>query len=166
MVTRYCRQSRWLYFCHFNVILCYRVPSWKQLYKMTVRRPIKYLLLLLLLDLFSLDVSMPSSIILKRVINFLRKVIKTKCLIIIIIIYFNLNYLMWYNLYTCKLIYKPLLIWYRIRLKSLNDTTNVGALAKEIIEKCKLIHPSKLPEVEQLLYYLQNRKHNAKAKGR
>ncbi|KXJ29546.1 Kinesin-associated protein 3 [Exaiptasia diaphana] len=51
-----------------------------------------------------------------------------------------------------------------IRLKSLNNTTNIGALAKEIIEKCKLIHPSKLPEVEQLLYYLQNRKNNGKGK--
>jgi len=30
--------------------------------------------------------------------------------------------------------------------------------ANEVITKCKLIHPSKLPEVEQLLYYLQNRK--------
>merc|ERR1711962_604756 len=30
--------------------------------------------------------------------------------------------------------------------------------AQEVITKCKLIHPSKLPEVEQLLYYLQNRK--------
>lgn len=31
-------------------------------------------------------------------------------------------------------------------------------MAKEIIDKCKLIHPSKLLEVEQLLYYLQSRK--------
>ena len=27
-----------------------------------------------------------------------------------------------------------------------------------MINKCKLIHPSKMAEVEQLLYYLQNRK--------
>ena len=45
-----------------------------------------------------------------------------------------------------------------IRLKSLNSQTDITALAKEVIHKCKLIHPSKLPEVEQLLYYLQNRK--------
>ena len=38
-------------------------------------------------------------------------------------------------------------------------------LAKEIIDKCKLIHPAKLPEVEQLLYYLKNRKESAPAKG-
>ena len=30
-----------------------------------------------------------------------------------------------------------------------------------MITKCKLIHPSKLPEVEQLLFYLQNRKEKA-----
>ena len=45
-----------------------------------------------------------------------------------------------------------------IRLKSLNSQTDITALANEVITKCKLIHPSKLPEVEQLLYYLQNRK--------
>jgi hypothetical protein len=31
-------------------------------------------------------------------------------------------------------------------------------LAREIISKCSLIHPSKIGEVEQLLYYLKNRK--------
>ena len=39
-----------------------------------------------------------------------------------------------------------------IRLKSLNNQTDIGTLANEVITKCKLIHPSKLPEVEQLLY--------------
>ena len=34
-----------------------------------------------------------------------------------------------------------------------------------MITKCKLIHPSKLPEVEQLLYYLQNRKEKPVARG-
>ncbi len=43
------------------------------------------------------------------------------------------------------------------RLKSLNSSTDISSLANEVIAKCKLIHPSKLPEVEQLLYYLQNR---------
>ena len=43
-------------------------------------------------------------------------------------------------------------------MKSLNANTDIAALAREVVEKCKLIHPSKLPEVEQLLYYLQNRK--------
>uniref|UniRef100_T1IWM8 Kinesin-associated protein 3 n=1 Tax=Strigamia maritima TaxID=126957 RepID=T1IWM8_STRMM len=45
-----------------------------------------------------------------------------------------------------------------IRLKSLHANTNVSALAKEVVDKCKLIPSSKLAEVEQLLYYLQNRK--------
>ncbi|XP_053980137.1 kinesin-associated protein 3 isoform X5 [Hylaeus volcanicus] len=47
-----------------------------------------------------------------------------------------------------------------IRLKSLNADTNVSLLAKEVIEKCSLIHESKLREVEQLIYYLQNRRTN------
>uniref|UniRef100_K1Q1L1 Kinesin-associated protein 3 n=1 Tax=Magallana gigas TaxID=29159 RepID=K1Q1L1_MAGGI len=45
-----------------------------------------------------------------------------------------------------------------IRVKSLNENSDLASLAKDIIDKCKLIHPTKLPEVEQLLYYLQNRK--------
>ena len=41
---------------------------------------------------------------------------------------------------------------------SFQDTqTDISALAREVINKCKLIHPSKIAEVEQLLYYLQNR---------
>lgn len=52
-----------------------------------------------------------------------------------------------------------------IRLKTLNQNTDITKLAKEVIEKCKLIHPSKLVEVEQLLYYLQNRKENKLSSG-
>ncbi|XP_041482280.1 kinesin-associated protein 3 [Lytechinus variegatus] len=52
-----------------------------------------------------------------------------------------------------------------IRLRSLNSTTDIAALAREVVEKCKLIHPSKLPEVEQLLYYLQNRKETTQKAG-
>lgn len=47
-----------------------------------------------------------------------------------------------------------------IRLKSLNHETDCAALAKEVVEKCSLIHSSKLAEVEHLIYYLQNRKEN------
>ena len=54
---------------------------------------------------------------------------------------------------------------FRIRVKSLNANTDIATLAKEIIDRCKLIHPSKLPEVEQLLYYLQNRKDGVKGQG-
>uniref|UniRef100_A0A4W5LS12 Uncharacterized protein n=1 Tax=Hucho hucho TaxID=62062 RepID=A0A4W5LS12_9TELE len=51
-----------------------------------------------------------------------------------------------------------------IRLKSLNTNTDIAALARKVVEECKLIHPSKLSEVEQLLFYLQNRK-KASGKG-
>ncbi|CAF0761376.1 unnamed protein product [Brachionus calyciflorus] len=45
-----------------------------------------------------------------------------------------------------------------IKLKNLTPDTNIHVLAKEVVKKCSLIHPSKLAEVEQLLFYLQNRK--------
>uniref|UniRef100_A0A8C6PJ18 Kinesin-associated protein 3b n=1 Tax=Nothobranchius furzeri TaxID=105023 RepID=A0A8C6PJ18_NOTFU len=45
-----------------------------------------------------------------------------------------------------------------IRVKSLSPTTDVAALARKVVEECKLIPASRLPQVEQLLYYLQNRK--------
>uniref|UniRef100_A0A6I8NTN5 Kinesin associated protein 3 n=1 Tax=Ornithorhynchus anatinus TaxID=9258 RepID=A0A6I8NTN5_ORNAN len=45
-----------------------------------------------------------------------------------------------------------------IRLKSLNANTDINSLARKVVEECKLIHSSKLAEVEQLLYYLQNRR--------
>ncbi len=43
-------------------------------------------------------------------------------------------------------------------MKSLGPTTDIRALAKEVVNRCKLIHPTKLLEVEQLLFYLQNRR--------
>ncbi|CAG5862720.1 unnamed protein product [Menidia menidia] len=45
-----------------------------------------------------------------------------------------------------------------IRLKSLNATTDTSSLARKVVEECRLITPSKLREVEQLLFYLQIRK--------
>ncbi|KAM9469369.1 kinesin-associated protein 3-like isoform 1-T1 [Clarias gariepinus] len=45
-----------------------------------------------------------------------------------------------------------------IRLKSLNASTDVSSLARKVVDECKLIHPSKVAEVEHLLFYLQNRK--------
>lgn len=54
----------------------------------------------------------------------------------------------------------------RIRLKSLNANTDIGSLARKVVEECKLIHPSKLGEVEQLLYYLQNRRDSSAGKGK
>ncbi|KAM9832060.1 kinesin-associated protein 3a [Neosynchiropus ocellatus] len=44
-----------------------------------------------------------------------------------------------------------------IRLKSLNANTNTLSLARKVVEECRLIHPSKVHEVDQLLFYLQNR---------
>ncbi|XP_047192659.1 kinesin-associated protein 3-like isoform X1 [Scophthalmus maximus] len=45
-----------------------------------------------------------------------------------------------------------------IRLKSLDADTDTASLAQKVVEECRLLHPSKLLEVEQLLFYLQNRK--------
>ena len=45
-----------------------------------------------------------------------------------------------------------------IRLKSLNESTNVAVLAREVVDKCKLIHPSKINEVQHLISYLLTRK--------
>uniref|UniRef100_A0A3B4UK04 Kinesin-associated protein 3b n=1 Tax=Seriola dumerili TaxID=41447 RepID=A0A3B4UK04_SERDU len=53
-----------------------------------------------------------------------------------------------------------------IRVKSLSPSTDVGALAQKVVEECKLIPPSRLPQVEQLLYYLQNRKSSPKKERR
>ena len=47
---------------------------------------------------------------------------------------------------------------FSIRLKSLGPSTDIRALAHEVVNRCKLIHPSKRSEVEQLLFYLQNRR--------
>ena len=43
----------------------------------------------------------------------------------------------------------------RIKLKNLNVNTNVRLLTEEIVEKCELIHASKLPLVENLIHALQ-----------
>ncbi|TPX57785.1 hypothetical protein PhCBS80983_g03597 [Powellomyces hirtus] len=44
-----------------------------------------------------------------------------------------------------------------IRIKTLTPLTNLTSVAQEVVEKCKLIHPSKTREVEQVLYYLLQR---------
>ncbi|XP_023169763.2 kinesin-associated protein 3 isoform X2 [Drosophila hydei] len=48
-----------------------------------------------------------------------------------------------------------------IRLRSLNTKTNPTVLAREVVDKCELIHKSQLNEVEQIIFYLKNRKDNA-----
>lgn len=40
----------------------------------------------------------------------------------------------------------------------MNNRTDVAALAREVVEKCDLIHKSQLSDVEQIIYYLKNRK--------
>lgn len=45
-----------------------------------------------------------------------------------------------------------------IMIKNLTPGTDLRKLSEVIVEKCNLIHPSKIPELEQLLYYLQTRK--------
>lgn len=43
-------------------------------------------------------------------------------------------------------------------MKTLNSRTDVAQLAREVVEKCDLIHKSQLSDVEQIIYYLKNRK--------
>lgn len=45
-----------------------------------------------------------------------------------------------------------------IDLPMLNTRTDCHALAKEVLVQCELIHPSRLVEVEQTIYYLKKRK--------
>ncbi|KAL5275601.1 KIFAP3 family protein [Megaselia abdita] len=47
-----------------------------------------------------------------------------------------------------------------IRLRTLNAKSNCAALAREVVDKCDLIHKSQLSEVEQIIFYLKNRKDN------
>lgn len=50
-----------------------------------------------------------------------------------------------------------------IRLKSLNAKTNPASLAREVVNKCELIHESQLSDVEQIIYYLKNRKESGES---
>ncbi|XP_039278704.1 kinesin-associated protein 3 [Nilaparvata lugens] len=52
-----------------------------------------------------------------------------------------------------------------IRLKRLDANTDCSALAKDVCDKCTLIHKSKQAEVEHLIYYLRSRKENAFAES-
>lgn len=47
-----------------------------------------------------------------------------------------------------------------IKVQSLNSTTDINGLAKEVIHQCRLIPSSRLNEVQQLLSYLQQRPDN------
>lgn len=50
-----------------------------------------------------------------------------------------------------------------IRVKSLNSETDTASLAVKILEECRLIHPTKLREVEQLLFYLKTRRNQTES---
>ena len=43
-------------------------------------------------------------------------------------------------------------------MRSLNAKTDPAVLAREVVDKCDLIHKSQLSDVEQIIYYLKNRK--------
>ena len=45
-----------------------------------------------------------------------------------------------------------------IRLEGFDAHTDIHQLAEEVVAKCALINPNRLPEIEQLLHYLQTRR--------
>lgn len=45
-----------------------------------------------------------------------------------------------------------------IELPGLNSRTDCNSLAREVLLHCDLIHPSRLVELEQTIYYLKKRK--------
>ena len=53
----------------------------------------------------------------------------------------------------------------RIKLKTLSENSNIPRLAEEILDKCKLIHASKLHQVEDLLRQLQAHQMEARDDG-
>jgi len=46
----------------------------------------------------------------------------------------------------------------RVNVSGLTASSNITAVARQLISQCNLIQPSRLPELEQLLMYLQKRK--------
>jgi len=65
---------------------------------------------------------------------------------------------MYLYIYIYIYIYIIFFFFFSIKIKSLNANTDISELAKELVDKCKLIHPSRISDVEQQLYYLQKRK--------
>ena len=47
---------------------------------------------------------------------------------------------------------------YRLRVKNLTENTDVEAMAWQMVAQCDLISPNRVPELEQILSYLQKRK--------
>ncbi|XP_072377125.1 kinesin-associated protein 3 [Diabrotica undecimpunctata] len=52
-----------------------------------------------------------------------------------------------------------------IELPMINSRTDCHVLSKEVVNQCELIHHSRLPEVEQIIYYLKKRKLQNGGKG-
>lgn len=52
-----------------------------------------------------------------------------------------------------------------IELPMINSRTDCHSMAREVINQCDLIHHSRIPEVEQIIYYLKKRKLHGTAKG-
>ncbi|KAJ9509067.1 hypothetical protein QJQ45_001546 [Haematococcus lacustris] len=52
-----------------------------------------------------------------------------------------------------------------VNYESLNESSNVAQLAQEIVDKCKLIHPSKVGQVEELLQKLLKRSNKGNGKS-
>lgn len=52
-----------------------------------------------------------------------------------------------------------------VELPMINSRTDCHALSKEVVNQCELIHHSRLPEVEQIIYYLKKRKLQNSGKG-
>lgn len=52
-----------------------------------------------------------------------------------------------------------------IELPMLNTRTDCNVLAREVLAQCDLLHPSRLVEVEQTIYYLKKRKMTHNSKG-
>ena len=45
-----------------------------------------------------------------------------------------------------------------INVRNLSQATDILNLAREVLARCPIINPARLPEVEQLLLYMQARK--------
>ncbi|XP_050309550.1 kinesin-associated protein 3 [Anthonomus grandis grandis] len=52
-----------------------------------------------------------------------------------------------------------------IELPMINSRTDPHSVAREVVNQCDLIHHSRIPEVEQIIYYLKKRKLHGSARG-
>ena len=45
----------------------------------------------------------------------------------------------------------------KLRVKALTERSDIGRIAEDLVDKCKLIHRNKIEMVESILYFLQRR---------